>query len=120
MIEALIIANSNAIHPGVLQRFAICYLIIACLHLNSLLNINNEPKFLKLNLFYRFYLADIYPFFFEWLVMFAMIGIYLFFTLLFNYDDNCQKGYQGKIAKWTLKQTFEVRSVSHPKFSSSL
>lgn len=81
--------------PGVLQRFSICYLIMATLHLNSLLNLNNEPKFLKLNLFYKFYFADIYPYFREWLFMFASTSVYLYFTLFFNYDSNCAVGYQG-------------------------
>lgn len=27
--------------------------------------------------------------------MFVMMSVYLFFTLLFNYDDNCERGYQG-------------------------
>lgn len=82
--------------PGVLQRFAICYLIIALLHLYSLIHTKNSTMNKFLNFFYKFYLADIYPFYLEWLFMVLVTVIYLYFTLFFNYKEGCEIGYQGK------------------------
>lgn len=79
--------------PGVLQRFAICYLIISILHFKSLRNAVNESRFLGLS--FKFYFADIYPFYREWLFMIVSKIIFLYFTLFFKYDDNCKIGYQG-------------------------
>ncbi|RWS30350.1 heparan-alpha-glucosaminide N-acetyltransferase-like protein [Leptotrombidium deliense] len=82
--------------PGVLQRFAICYLVVALLHLVSLhesrRNVDvEEPN----NTSFRRHFIDIYPYWIEWLFVVAMTAIYFSLTFDWKYDDNCPLGYQG-------------------------
>jgi len=76
---------------GVLQRFAISYLVVATLHLTSVYRGN---KFLtrEQSLTVREVIMVFLP---EILSHSFLLGIYLYFTLKFKYDDNCPPGYQG-------------------------
>ncbi|RWS10579.1 Heparan-alpha-glucosaminide N-acetyltransferase-like protein [Dinothrombium tinctorium] len=83
--------------PGVLQRFAICYLLVALSHTYSLLRMrqNNMSQLPETNYSIAHYFIDIYPYWFEWLFITFLSMIYFLITFVWNYSDNCPIGYQG-------------------------
>ena len=76
---------------GVLQRFAISYFFVASLHLlsvyrgNKFLTRPEEPSYSQI-------LGVFLP---EILTHTGFLGIYLYYTFAFNYDEGCPRGYQG-------------------------
>lgn len=77
--------------PGVLQRFALCYLVVATLHLISVIRVNQ--MFQKSEMPSKYQLIATYtP---EAVSYVGILFIYLYFTFWFNYDESCPKGYQG-------------------------
>lgn len=77
--------------PGVLQRFAISYLVVALVHLMTVartqkyMRSHEEPSFIQV-------ISIFIP---EVLIYIKILMVYVYFTFLYNYSDECPKGYQG-------------------------
>ncbi|KAI2809164.1 hypothetical protein BLOT_000310 [Blomia tropicalis] len=74
--------------PGVLQRFALSYGIVASVHL---LSIVANKWYLSTNLF----LQKIFPLWMEYSLAIIMIFIYSYFTFYWEFDPGCPIGYIG-------------------------
>ena len=77
--------------PGVLQRFAICYGVVASIHLLSITipkRSTNRPYLQKL---FRYF-----PLFPEYSLAMIMCTVYGYFTFFWEYDPNCPIGYVGE------------------------
>lgn len=76
--------------PGVLQRFAVSYLVIALCHLWTAKHDPRTPQQSELTQINKLLMYG--P---EFVVNMVMLATYIYFTWFFNYDKNCPKGYQG-------------------------
>ena len=81
--------------PGVLQRLAICYLVISLIHFTTLYQKSKRQDTQVVSQFFHYQLADLRPYLGEWVCISLVVAVYSYFTLFFDYDSNCLPGYQG-------------------------
>lgn len=75
--------------PGVLQRFAITYLIVGSVHILSL-HLNKDELYSRIS-----YLNDIVPYWPDWILASIMIILYFSLTFGWKFDSDCPRAYTG-------------------------
>lgn len=80
--------------PGVLQRFAISYFVVASLHVLSL-KLHKGDFFGPFRHSLLHPLLDIIPFWPEWIAMIFFSLLYFSLTFWWRFDQHCPRGYVG-------------------------
>lgn len=83
---------SNLRFTGVLQRFAISYMIVAAMYN---LELSLEKWIRAQSLYQSPLLSNLIGVMFEFLVAFNYLAIYVYFTFFFQYSPTCPAGYLG-------------------------